>query len=178
MSYDRNDEREPVKHHHRTLFLVALILLGTVLGAAAETVFIQAKTAKLRLGKTSLDPVVADLKYGEAVELLKTEGKWLEVQTTAGAKGWLYATKISRSEPSGTDDTLASLGRSFRRGEASEVSASAGARGLDKVSEGYANRTGIPQQYRQAVDRMAAYQITDQEIEDFLKKGELGEYGK
>jgi uncharacterized protein YgiM (DUF1202 family) len=167
-----------VKYYHRLLVLIALILVGTVLGAAAETVYIQAKTVKLRSGKTSLDPVVADLKYGQAVELLRAEGKWYEVQTSAGAKGWIYATKISRSQPSGTDDTLASLGRSVRRGEGSEVSASAGARGLDKVSEGYANRAGIPPAYRQAVDRMAVYQVTDQEIEDFLKKGELGEYGK
>jgi uncharacterized protein YgiM (DUF1202 family) len=167
-----------VKHYRRAIFLVALIMLGTALGAAAETMFIQAKTAKLRSGKTSLDPVVADLKYGEAVELVRSEGKWLEVQTAAGAKGWIHVTKTSRVRPSGTDDTLASLGRSFRRGESSEVSASAGARGLDKVSETYANRAGIPERYRQAVDRMAAYQIADQEIEDFLKKGELGEYGK
>jgi hypothetical protein len=58
------------------------------------------------------------------------------------------------------------------------VTASAGARGLDKVSEGYANRVGITQQHRDAIDRMAAYQISDQDVEDFLKQGGLGEYAK
>jgi hypothetical protein len=56
------------------------------------------------------------------------------------------------------------------------VTASAGARGLDKASEGYAKRSGITQQQRDAVDRMTAYKISDDEIQQFLKSGKLSEY--
>ena len=48
-----------------TLLLLSLYLLTVV--ALAETVFVQSKTAKLRSGKTSLDSVVADLKFGEQI---------------------------------------------------------------------------------------------------------------
>ncbi len=146
--------------------------------ALAETLYVQAKTAQLRSGKTSLDTVVANLKYGDELEVLKRDGSWVEVRTTSGARGWIFANKLTASKPSGGSDTLAQLGRSMRRGEAAGTTASAGARGLDKTSEGYANRAGISQQDRDAVDRMTAYQLTDQEVEEFLKEGGLGEYAK
>jgi uncharacterized protein YgiM (DUF1202 family) len=159
-----------------TLLIGLSLLAGTAL---AETVYVQAKTVKLRSGKTSLDSVVANLKFGEPLEVLRAEGRWLEVQTTAGKKGWIFAGKTTAVKPvSSEDDELARLGKSFRRTEAGDVTASAGARGLDKVSEGYANRTGITQRDRDAVDRMAAYRLGDQEVEDFLKDGGLGEYAR
>lgn len=162
--------------------LIILLLLGLSLhaGAAlAETLYVQAKTVKLRAGKTSLDAVVADLKFGDTLEVLRKDGNWLEVQTTAGKKGWLFAGKTTTVKPSGSEDgELARLGKSVRRTEAGDVTAAAGARGLDKVSEGYANRTGIAQRDRDAVDRMASYRMGDQEVEDFLKEGGLGEYAK
>lgn len=155
---------------------VALVLLGTE--ALAETVYVQAKTAQLRAGKTSLDAVVGNVKFGDALEVVGRDGSWMEVKTSTGAKGWIFANKTSPSKPSGTNDTLAKLGQSMRSGDASSTTASAGARGLDKASEGYANRTGISARDREAVDRMTAYQIPDQEVEEFMREGGLGEYAK
>lgn len=162
--------------------LYCVLLIGLFLSAGvalAETVYVQAKTVKLRAGKTSLDAVVADLKFGEALEILRKDGTWLEVQTGDGTKGWIFAGKTTATKPPGSgDDDLARLGKRVRRTEAGDVTATAGARGLDKASEGYANRAGITQRDRDAVDRMAAYRMSDQEVEDFLKEGGLGEYGK
>ena len=155
---------------------VALVLLGTE--ALAETVYVQAKTAQLRAGKTSLDAVVGNVKFGDALEVVGRDGSWMEVKTSTGARGWIFVNKTSPSKPSGTNDTLAKLGQSMRSGDASSTTASAGARGLDKASEGYANRTGISARDREAVDRMTAYQIPDQEVEEFMREGGLGEYAK
>ena len=166
--------RQPVR-----IVIPVMIVLSVMAGTVwAETVFVQAKTAQLRAGKTSLDPVVANVKYGEALEVRKTEGKWMEVQTGSGITGWIFSNKTTTVKPSGSEDELSKLGRSFRGKEASDATASAGARGLDKVSEEYAKRSGISKRDRDTVDRMTAYKITDQEVEDFLKKGELGEYAK
>ena len=163
----------------RLILLILMIVGGLFSVAWAETVFVQAKTAKLRSGKTSLDKVVADLQYGEALEVVKTEGTWTEVRTRSGVTGWIFASKTTTVKPSGGgDDELAKAGRLFRGKEASDATASAGARGLTEVSGEYAKRSGISQRDRDMVDRMTAYKITDQEVEDFLKKGELGEYAK
>lgn len=173
-------ERRGTRVKRPSLFIVLLIGLSLSAGAAlAETVYVQAKTVKLRTGKTSLDAVVADLKFGDALEVLRKDGAWLEVQTGGGTKGWIFAGKTTATKPAGSgDDDLARLGKSFRRTEAGDVTATAGARGLDKASEGYANRAGITQRDRDAVDRMAAYRMSDQEVDDFLKEGRLGEYAK
>ncbi|MBI4002843.1 MAG: SH3 domain-containing protein [Nitrospira defluvii] len=146
--------------------------------ALAETIYVQAKTAQLRVGKTSLDAVVGNVKFGDALEVVGRDGSWVEVKTSAGARGWIFANKTTTSKPSGSNDTLAKLGQSMRGGDASATTASAGARGLDKASEGYANRTGVSARDREAVDRMTAYQIPDQEVEAFMREGGLGEYAK
>ena len=155
---------------------IGLFVWGTE--AWAETVYVHAKTAQLRAGKTSLDAVVGNVKFGEALEVVGRDGSWMEVKTSAGARGWIFANKTSTSKPSGSNDTLARLGQSMRGGDASATTASAGARGLDKASEGYANRAGVSARDREVVDRMTAYQLPDQEVEDFLREGGLGEYAK
>ena len=155
---------------------IGLFAWGTE--AWAETVYVQAKTAQLRAGKTSLDAVVGNVKFGDALEVVCRDGSWMEVKTSAGARGWIFANKTSTSKPSGSNDTLARLGQSMRGGDASATTASAGARGLDKASEGYANRAGVSARDREVVDRMTAYQLPDQEVEDFLREGGLGEYAK
>jgi uncharacterized protein YgiM (DUF1202 family) len=159
--------------------MVALVTAITMTDAAfGETVYVAAKSAQLRSGKTSLDPVVASLKLGETLEVVKRDDRWLQVQTAKGVKGWIYHTNVSASKPAGGDNELAALGRNMRQTDSSGVTASAGARGLDKASEGYANRAGITQQHREAVDRMTAYKIPDEAIQEFLKSGRLGEYAE
>lgn len=155
---------------------IGLLVYGTEV--SAETVYVQAKTAPLRAGKTSLDAVVGSVKFGEALEVVGRDGSWMDVKTSSGARGWIFANKTTTSKSSGNNDSLAKLGQSMRGGDASATTASAGARGLDKASEGYANRAGVSSRYREAVDRMTAYQIPDQEVEEFLREGGLGEYAK
>lgn len=146
--------------------------------AFAEALYIGAKKAQLRAGKTSLDQTVATLDFGDQVEVIEKSGSWLKVKTRSGVMGWIYINKVTALKPSNRSGPLASLGRIFRRTEASEITATAGARGLDKVSEDYANRVGITEEHREAVDRMTGYQLSDQEFEVFLKEGRLGEYAQ
>jgi uncharacterized protein YgiM (DUF1202 family) len=161
------------------MLLATLATAVTLAGTAfCETLYVAAKSAQLRSGKTSLDPVVANLKLGETVEVVKREERWLQVKTGNGVTGWIYDGKVSASKPASGDSELASLGKSMRGTDASAVTASAGARGLDKASDTYANRSGISQQQRAAVDRMTAYKISDEEVLEFLKSGKLGEYAE
>jgi hypothetical protein len=166
----------------RYTFLAMMVSFVTAItmtdAAFGETLYVAAKSAQLRSGKTSLDPVVASLKLGESLDVVTREDHWLQVQTTKGVKGWIYYNNVSVMKPAGGDNELEALGKSFRRTDASAVTASAGARGLDKASEGYANRSGITQQQRDSVDRMTAYKIPDEDIQAFLKTGKLGEYAE
>lgn len=160
-----------------TLLILLIVWFGAA-DAFAESVYVLARTAQLRAGKTSLDKVTANLRLGDELTVLKRDGNWMEVKTASGETGWIFANKVSNTKPKDGDSGLAALGQSVRRGEASSVTASAGSRGLDKVSEGYAQQAGITKAVQDSVDRMAAYRVTDQEVEDFLKKGRLGEYAQ
>ena len=168
--------------NRRCAFLAMMVSFVTAISmtdaAFGETLYVAAKTAQLRSGKTSLDPVVASLKLGETLEVVTRNDHWLQVQTTKGVKGWIYYNNVSASKPAEGDNELATLGQGVRRTDASAVTASAGARGLDKASEGYAIRSGITQQQRDAVDQMTAYKIPDEQIQEFLKTGKLGEYAE
>jgi len=155
--------------------MTAITITGT---ADAETLYIAAKSAQLRSGKTSLESVVAHLKLGETVDVVKREDRWLQVKTRTGVTGWIYDNKVSTSKPASGDSELALLGQSMTGTDASAITASAGARGLDKASDTYANRSGISQQQRLAVDRMSTYKISDEDVQEFLKSGRLGEYAE
>ncbi len=162
---------------HIVLCTIALTCLGFLVSVAqAETVYVQAKTAHLRSGKTSLSKIVATVRFGEPLTLLSTEGSWNKVRTARGNTGWIYANKITSTKPSRSESRLAALGKDFRRTEASPATASAGIRGLDEFSGDYARRVGMPPRHRTAVERMTNYRVTDQAVEAFLKAGRLGEY--
>ncbi len=168
----------PLRSFWVPLIILCLGLVVWRVDASAETLYVQAKQAQLRAGKTSLDAVVGNVKFGDPLEVVGRDGNWVEVKTPTGARGWIFANKTTPSKPSGSNDSLARLGQSMRGGDASATTASAGARGLDKASEGYANRAGVSARDREAVDRMTSYQIPDQEVEEFLREGGLGEYAK
>lgn len=151
---------------------------GTV---SAETVYVRADFGDIRSGKTSLSKVLTRVDYGEALEVMGKDGRWYKVRTSKGVEGWIFSNKISTDEPPKSQGRVAALSGfgSFGRTKASEVTATAGARGLDKVSESYADRTStITPKDREAVNKMAAYHITEDELMSFLKDGRLGEYAQ
>ena len=160
------------------LNIVVLSILCLSSTALAETVYVQAKSATIRSGTTSLSQVMATVPYGQALELIENGESWYKVRSQNGAVGWIYHTKVSSSKPSGQESSLAALGKDFRRSESSSVTGTAGVRGLDEYSAGYAKRSGIAARHRTAVDRMTNYRLTDREVEAFLESGKLGEYAE
>lgn len=169
----------------RQLSLKALLMASVYVFwtgiVSAETIYVRADFGDIRSGKTSLSKVVARVDYGEALNVLDKVGRWYKVRTSKGVEGWIFANKISTAEPPKSQGRVAALAGfgSFGQTQTSEVTATAGARGLDKVSESYADRTStITPKDREAVNEMAAYHITEDELTSFLKEGRLGEYAQ
>lgn len=161
----------------RILWAAALIGLALDGAALAETVYVRTPSAEIRSGRTALDTLVERVPRGTPLEVLEREGRWLLVKTPQGKEGWVYASRTAPEKPEGSDGVLARLGKGFR-GEAAETSASAGARGLDKVAEEHANRAGVRPADVAAINRMEKFsaQVTERRVEDFLRKGKVGEY--
>ncbi len=157
----------------------ALIAAGwaAVPEALAETVYVRARSAKIRSGRTALDRVVERVRRGTPLEVLEKDGRWLLVKTPKDNEGWVYASRTSPEEPEKDGGLLALIGKEFR-GDAAGTAASAGARGLDKVAEGYARRTGVTAAHIAAINRMEKFsaRISEGQVEGFLRKGKVGEY--
>ena len=166
----------------RSVLIMQSVILFTILWLGnpvlAETVYVQAKSATIRAGKTSLSQVVAAVRFGQGLELLEKHDNWYRVDAGKGVIGWIYHNKVGMHKPSEQESRLASLGKNFRHTRSSPVTGTAGVRGLDEFSTGYANAAGIAARHRAAVDRMTNYRLSDREVEAFLKSGRLGEYAE
>ena len=160
----------------KTAVLLSLLCFSNIV--LAETVYVQAKSASIRNGKTSLSKVVASVRFGQTLELIEKNGNWYKVKTVKGPSGWIYHNKVSLTKPSGRENRLASLGKDFRHTQSSSVTGTAGVRGLNEFSTRYAQRSRIALRHRRAVDRMTNYRLSDGEVEGFLKSGRLGEYAE
>ena len=94
--------------------LAALIAAGlaAVPGALAETVYVRARSAKIRSGRTALDRVVERVRRGTPLEVLEKDGRWLLVKTPKDNEGWVYASRTSPEEPEEDGGLLARIGKS------------------------------------------------------------------
>jgi uncharacterized protein YgiM (DUF1202 family) len=155
--------------------VIILFILSGV--AIAETLYVIAKSAHVRAGATSLDAVIETVRYGDAVETIGRENDWVRVKTKNGAQGLIHTAKLSSSPPASDPSLYGSLSKVVRP-TASQATVSAGARGLDKVAQGYAESNGISTESRTAIDKMTSYRVDDNQLEAFLKEGGLGDYAK
>ena len=111
--------REGIVPHRCRHGMVIALVAGMLAGPAyvcAETVYVQTKTAQLRSGKTSLDSVVANVKYGEALDVVRRDGNWIEVKTSGGANGWIFSNKTSSSKPSRGSSLVSTMALSPKTG--------------------------------------------------------------
>jgi len=104
--------------------IVALFLLSFAgAGHGAEYVSVKNDAVNLRSGPSTSDKVVWQVFESFPLEILKREGKWLNVIDFEGDKGWIYETLVSskktvivnvdtanmRSGPSTNDSIIATV---------------------------------------------------------------------
>ena len=139
--------------------------------------YVKVGSTQIRSGKTSADQAVTWVRFGEEVEAGEQQDRYVLVKTSTGVQGWIFSDKLSSTPPSAEGDgTLLTRLGTMTRTSPSATTASGGARGLDKIAEGYAKEQHIAQQHQDAVDRMTAQTTTDEDVDRFMKEGGLGEY--
>lgn len=73
------------------------VMMGLLFCGAAFAETIQVSSASLREKPGSFYPVVATLKKGDEVRLLKTQGMWRQAKTKAGVTGWVSGNALKAS---------------------------------------------------------------------------------
>lgn len=147
-------------------WMLTLVLVGPLTGAAAEQMSVQVQNAQLRADASFLGKLTATVPYGTRVTILQARGDWRQVQDAAGKSGWLHQSALTkktiRMQAGGQDvataasgDELALAGKGFN----SEIEADFKNKNKD------IDFTWI--------DRMEKYKVTMEEITRFLNEGQV-----
>lgn len=161
--------------------LFYLALLGCLISlwpslAWAASLFAKQDGVNVTADKVPTSAVVETLNLGDEVRVLSEEGRLVKVKTAAGKTGWVFKFRLTEEKPS----TGGGFGLSGLTGKTTiatrEARAGGSIRGLKESTEQYAKTKEIQQEHRDAVDRMTAYSISPEELMQFKKTGNLGEF--
>ncbi len=166
-----------------SLFFLLFFLLSV--SYAATTLYVTSENAELKTESSSSSATIVELRRGSSLTLVTKEGRWYKVTTPLSETGWIYRGKVSEEEPEieETDDNEGGLGGLLGGLSGSDINADAAdssrsIRGLSPEAKEYAQAEGTPQQTQDALDSVIARKVDEQEIDQFLKQGKIGEYAE
>jgi uncharacterized protein YgiM (DUF1202 family) len=142
--------------------------------ALAGPMYVSARFAKIRDGKTATSAVLVQVTYGQALNVVGDEGSFWKVQLPDGrfgfiAKGWMSTTAPKK------DGLAEQIGALARSGQGGQVSYTAGARGLTEQAAAY-GKAQNREQATAAVIKMETFKVQIDDLDKFLQAGKLGEY--
>ena len=141
----------------------------------AASLFAKQDGVKVTAEKSPTSKVLTTLNLGDAVTVLSVEGRLAKVKTIKGKTGWVFKFRLSTDKPS-TRSGSGLSGLTGRKFAARESRAGGSIRGLKESTEQYAKTRHIKQEHQDAVDRMEAFLISPNELMEFKKAGNLGEF--
>ncbi len=162
--------RAEVRMHKRSIpFLAGALCLGLTLVLLAETLIVKIQTTQVRKEPKFYAQVLATLAAGESLERIGAQDGWFQVKTAKGIIGWVHSSAVETKKLN-----LFAMNRNLKtQATASEV-ALAG-KGFNKqVEASYRAKHG--ELSFAWVDKMLGIKIPAAQVEEFLKKGKLGEF--
>lgn len=156
--------------------LCIILLLGSLCHAA--TMYAKRDGTKVTSQPSPTSGVVGHLNTGDAVQVLKKDGRKLQVKLPNGKVGWVFEFKLTDDKPSkssGGSSVLSGLtGKSTIA--AREARAGGSIRGLKETTANYAKGKHIDPAFQRAVDDMEARVVTREELLAFQREGGIGEF--
>jgi Bacterial SH3 domain len=150
---------------------VLLLVLSTALlaGAAVDAIIIKIQASQLRKSPQFFAAALAPLKAGDKLEKVSEANGWLQVKTAAGLVGWVHSSAVGSSK-----FELAAADKDLKT-EATASEVALAAKGFNKKVEDSYRALHADMNF-DAVDAMLLMKVSQAAIEDFLKKGRLGDY--
>ncbi|QTA86002.1 SH3 domain-containing protein [Desulfonema magnum] len=151
---------------------------------AEEKIWVSSTNAKLKADHSAASETVTRVAVGSELLVLSFENRWYHVSTVSGKKGWIYRGKVSNHPPdiqeqkkeNALGEAFGDLGGSSIRADAADGSRSI--RGLSAEAKEYARKSGKLTPSEKALDAVLSSQISNNQIEHFLKAGRIGEYAE
>lgn len=148
----------------RLIVLVFSLLFSSAV--FAEELYIKVRSTKLRAQPKAWGSAVADLRYGDKLTVVDDgDAAWPRVKSAGGAQGY-----VSQSALSNRKIVISTNSNAITQADPSEV-----------VVAGKGFGKSVEQQYAQAsteanfreVDRMERLKISDGEVLNFMRQGQL-----
>jgi len=150
------------------------VLLAAVLAVfvylLAETVIVKIKTTDVRRERKFYASSLATVPAGASLEKIGEKDGWIQVKTADGTTGWIHSSAIATKK-----FELTAMDKNMKTQTSANEVALAG-KGFNKqVETDYRARHG--EVSYAAVDLMERFKVTPAAVEEFLRKGRLGEFG-
>ncbi|MDZ4787168.1 MAG: SH3 domain-containing protein [bacterium] len=147
-----------------------LVLSSSIL--AEDSLFVQVRSTKIRSQPEHWAAAVSDARYGDKLKPITDDedSAWLEVGTLSGKKGFINRSAVSKREIVLNTSKLASV-----NADLSEVVVAGKGFGKE-VEQDYAMSSSNVD-YR-AVNKMETLRVSDPELLNFMKEGQLRIAGK
>lgn len=146
-------------------FSFALFLAGFIYAAPGDTMYVSVKETEMKQGTSSFDKAVATAVYGEAVTVVQTKGKWIQVTKVNNpeVEGWIASSSLtskkivasSKGKVSASADEIALAGKGFS----------------EQVENEYRS-TNTKLNY-DSVDSMEQFVIKPASLQEFIEDGKL-----
>ncbi len=179
------------KFNLTTACCILIMLLAPAMSLAIETMWVVSEGARLKSDCVASSETIADLPVGTEVFVRSHEKRWYLVFTAEGDNGWIYRGKVSDSLPEELEiddhedffqveyDESRINGEQMYTARSIRGMSSVDSDGISNVSDvakEYAQNTKMPAKYQNALYDVITIQRNVDEIELFLKAGEIGEY--
>ncbi len=147
---------------------------------AVEKVWVYSKGASLKADKKASSETITSLSAGAELDVLSLEKRWYHVSTDSGEEGWIFRGKVTDTPPGedneDEENLLSDLSDSTILLAAADTSRSI--RGKKQKTKAYEQETETEEKYFKALDTVMSFYTTDDEIENFLEQGKIGEYAE
>lgn len=151
----------------KTAFITFLLTILAVCSAQAQMMSVEIKKVQVRSEPSFLmGKVIAELSYGDRVNVREKKGPWHRVALSGTSRGWIHNSALTKKRvvlrPGASD---------VRKAVANDELALAG-KGFSRQVEGeFKSRN--PNIDFKWIDKMESFVVPQSEIQKFLKQGEL-----
>jgi len=148
--------------------LIAVLVVAAVsaFAAGAATMSVQVKNGQIRGTPSFLGKVVAPLNYGDKVQVMETKNEWMNVTGPGGQSGWVHSSALTKK-------------KIVMNAGSQDVQTGASGDELALASKGF--NSDVEADFKSKnkdvdftwVNRMEKYKVSPEEMQEFLKEGQV-----
>lgn len=159
---------------HAVCVLAIVVLLWPAL-ATADTVTVDVLIASIKESPSVQSRSIAQVRRGTKLEVLEKVRSWYKVRLSDARTGWVFENSVALVEekPKKEEDLFGEL-KDEQRIRVSEATSASSIRGISRPAQVYARNENLDERYVRAVDAMQAYAVTVEEVDQFLREGQVG----